>query len=47
MEDYEGDALAVARIRWITDILRLFYRDCKEQIANAELIADMKSIIEN
>ncbi len=47
MEDYEGDALAVARIRWVTKMVRVAKRDCKEQITNAKLIADMKSMIEN
>ena len=40
VEDYEGDALAVARIRWVTKMVRCAKRDCKEQIANAKLIAE-------
>ena len=47
MEDYEGDALAVARIRWITRMVRVARLECSEQIENAELIANMKSMIEN
>ena len=45
-QDYEGDAPANARIRWVTRMVTVAYEECKEQKENARLIEDMLSKIE-
>jgi len=46
-EDYEGDVAALARVRWVTRMVRAAFDECNEQIINAKMIDEMLSKIEN